>query len=294
MRKPVYAGISRARLEVDHFDFGHGVKIRPVYAYLFSAPMMTFKKAELGKPHPAPWRAATGGGYSHHIEAELSVSASEQMPSDISDDRAIGLIASLLRLQNLTLTVPVLADLPLDEASTAGPSIVLTPFETGNRLISYHDEKNEIITAAQLKWVQERWPLAAKLAKSNADFDNALSACDNCIVEGRTASSLMLAWGALEGLFAKGGRSEATHRVSAYIAAYNCPAGATRLKLFKDAKRLYAARSSVAHSAADGDVSDLLETFLILRNSLIRILDSGQAPTLDFLEQRLFGKSDEL
>ncbi len=279
MSKLVYAGISRARLSVEHFEFGHGVKIRTVYAHLFSTPMMAFERAEHGKPHPAPWRAATGGGYAHDIEAELSVSASENLPSDISAERAIALIASLLRLQNLTLTVPILSDFPLDEASTAGPSINLTPFETGKRLISYHDDKNEIISAAQLHWVRERWPLAAELAKSNADFDNALSACDNCIVEGRTASSLMLAWGALEGLFAKGGRSEATHRVSAYIAAYNCPPGASRLSLFKDAKRLYAARSSVAHSATDGDLGDLLETFVILRNSLIRILDEGQAPS---------------
>ncbi len=294
MTGPIYAGLSRVHLGEDGFDFGHGVKIRPIYAHLFAAPLIAFKRAEPGQPHPAPWRAANGGGYSHDIEVELSVDGTAQLPGKLPAKRTISLITSLLRLENLALTVPILSDTPIDLDTTAQNTATLRPFETGTRMISYADSRLELISREHLEWVRGRWPIAAELINSSPDFDNGLAACDDCILEGRSSSSLMLAWGALEGLFAKGSRSETTHRVSAYIAAFNRPPGAGRLEMFKRAKRLYAARSKVAHSASDGDLGDLLDTFMLLREAIIRILDRGFVPTPEQLERLLFEASSDV
>ena len=287
MSEPVYAGLSRVHLDIEAFDFGHGVRIRQIYAHLFASPLIAFQRAQPGSAHPAPWIAADGGGYSHDIEVELSIDGTSKLPGELSAVRTIALITSLLRLANLTLTVPILSDTRIDLQSATNRNARLQPFETGKRVIS-GKRKGELLSIENLQWARDRWPVAAELVRSNSDFENGLSACDNCVFDGRSSASLMLAWGALEGLFAKGSRSETTHRVAAYIAAFIRPPGPERLALFKRAKQLYGARSKVAHSAADGDLGELLETFMILREAIIRILNRGLAPTPDLLEQLLF------
>lgn len=285
----IYAGLSRVRYEGEPFDLGYGIQIKSTFAHLFSAPMMAFARPSKGTSHPAPWRAAQGGGFAHDIEVELSLPSDESYPHGLSARRIAELLASLLRLEHMALTVPVISNLSFSEAATADGTPVLEPFETGTRIVSFADAEREMITKSQLQWLKETWPKAAAMVSESAAFDAALSAADNCTVEGRIASSLLLAWGALEGLFAIGSTSEVRYRVASNIACFNKPFGAERLDLFRETKKLYDARSKVAHSAKDADLGELLRSFVILRNSIVRILAVGQVPTLESLEQLKFG-----
>lgn len=288
MSEPVYAGISGAHLVGGAFDLGHGVKLRPIYAQVFAVPIIALQPAPPGQPSPGPWFQTEGGGFSHHVEIELSVDGSEDLPGGLSVQRTVALIASLLRLMKHTVSIPILSAAPIEQRALSAGKAKLTPFETGTRIVSYNDREMAAISVEELKWVRERWEAAARLIRSNADFDNGLTALDNCTFEGRSGSSLMLAWGALEGLFAKGGRTETTYRVCSYIASFLYAPGPARLEVFRRLKKLYAARSKVAHSAADGDLGELLETFMILRSAIIRILNRGAVPTQEFLESLLF------
>src|SRR3546814_14004559 len=64
------------------------------------------------------------------------------------------------------------------------------------------------------------------------------------------------------------------------------------LELFKTVADLYSARSEAAHTAQDADVAALIQSFVILRNALIRMIDEGAVPMQADLEKRLL-RSEE-
>lgn len=284
----LFAGFSQVSYEGEPYDLGHGVTFRSVYAHLFAAPMVAFARAPKGEPHPPPWRAARGG-FAWDIEAELAVPAADELPGGHTAKEIALLIASLLRLaRHAYLTVPVISDHPFDEAATANEAPVLRPLETGLRIISSGSEELAQIRREDLEWVRLVWPKSAMLLKQDRRFGDALSAADACTVAGRTASALLLAWGALEELFAPASRSEIRYRVSANIAAYLEPVGAGRLALFREVRELYDARSAVAHSAREAEVADLLRTYVVLRNALTKIVVQARIPTTEDFQNALF------
>lgn len=76
--------------------------------------------------------------------------------------------------------------------------------------------------------------------------------------------------------------------MSAHIAAYLEPVGPKRLELFKTVAELYNARSKAAHTAQGAEVAALMQSFVILRNALVRMIDEGAIPTQADIESRLF------
>ncbi|MBL8558787.1 MAG: hypothetical protein JNM47_08715 [Hyphomonadaceae bacterium] len=280
----VFAGLSGASLPCS-MDLGHGVTARPIYAHLFAANMMAFQRAEAGKPHPAPWKAARGG-FAYDIEIELSVPANISLAGATSAMEVVRLVASLLRMAHYPyLMVPVTSDHPFDAAG-AEQTPTLIPFETEPRIFAAPNETTEI-SEADLQWLKVAWPLVAELVRQAPQLDTALRACDACTVRGRAASALLTAWGALEELFAPA-RAELRFRVSAHIAAYLELPGPKRLERFKQVAQLYNARSRIAHSAQDADSRELVETFIVLRNSLMKMIDERAVPSQTDLERKLF------
>lgn len=282
-----YAGLSHVAYEGAPFDLGYGITLRSTYAHLFSANMMAFEKAPKGRPHPAPWRASQGG-FGYDIEAELAVPTNGEMPGGLSADDVAWLIASLLRLAEYAhLMVPVISDVSFGDAATSEQEPVLRPFEIDSRILHSGNEEASSLSAKNLSWVKSVWPRTAELMRTCPPLNTALRAADACTVRGRPASALLMAWGALEELFAPS-RAELRFRVSAHIAAYLEPPGPKRLELFKTVTDLYNARSKAAHTARDVEIAALIQSFVILRNALVRIVDGGVVPTQADLEKRLF------
>jgi hypothetical protein len=288
----LYAGLSHIAYDGDIADLGHGVILRPTYAHLFGTFMMAFERAEEGRPHPAPWRAARGG-FSNDIEVEISVPAGQTLPGNLCAEDAVWLIAALLRLARFAyLMVPVLSDHPFNASAASEQEPVLRVFEIEPRILKSTGEKSTSVTAGDLSWLKAVWPRTAELLTTAPQLNLALRAADACTVRGRPASALLTAWGALEELFAPS-RAELRFRVSAHIAAYLEPVGPRRLELFKTVSKLYNARSKAAHSAQEAEIGALLNSFIILRNALIRIIDEGVIPTQGDFERRLFcGEND--
>jgi len=283
----LYAGLAHVTYGGEPFELGHGVVLRSAYAHLFAANMMAFARASEGRPHPAPWRAARGG-FSYDIEMELAVPTAKKLPGALSSEDAVWLIAALLRLARYAyLMVPVLSDLPFDADATSKREPLLRPFEIEPRIIHPKDEEGARLEAEILLWVRSVWPRTAELIRKCTPLNMALRAADACTVRGRPASALLTAWGALEELFAPS-RAELRFRVSAHIAAYLEPVGPKRLEMFKTVANLYNARSKAAHSAQDAEVAALLQSFVLLRNALIRMIDEGNVPSQADLEKLLF------
>jgi hypothetical protein len=283
----LYAGLSQVTYDGHQFDLGHGISLRSTYAHLFAANMMAFARAAEGKAHPAPWRAA-GGGFGYDIEAELAVPLDHELPGGLSADDAVWLIAALLRLaEYVYLMVPVISDVSFEAAPTSKREPLLRPFEIEPRILHAGGDEVSRLSEENLLWVKSIWPRTAELMQTCPPLNMALRAADACTVRGRPASALLTAWGALEELFAPS-RAELRFRVSAHIAAYLEPVGPKRLELFKAVADLYNARSKAAHSAQDAEVGALVQSFIILRNALIRMVDEGAVPTQADFEKRLF------
>ena len=269
------------------FDLGHGITLTSTYAHLFAANIMAFAKATEGKPHPAPWRAARGG-FSYDIEVELAVPSDRELPGGLTAEDAVWLIAALLRLAEYAyLMVPVISDLSLNAAATSKQEPLLRPFEIEPRILRRNEVEVSYLTTENLHWIKSVWPRTAELMRTSAPLSMALRAADACTVRSRPASALLTAWGALEELFAPT-RAELRFRVAAHIAAYLEPVGAKRLELFKTVADLYKARSKAAHTAQEAEVAALVQSFVILRNALVRVIDEGAVPSQADLEQRLF------
>lgn len=290
-----YAGLSNIVYEGKPFHLGHGVVLRSTYAHFFGPNLVAFARASEGKHHPGPWRAARGG-FGYDVEAELTVPTDRELPGSLSSEETIWLIAALIRLaRHPYVTVPVISNVPFEEAAMSKQESMFWPFETVPRMLRVNGAITLHLSKETLAWIKLVWSRTAVLIQSCPSLKNALRSADFCTLEGRTSSALLAAWGALEELFSPS-RNESRFRASANIAAYLEPVGPSRLKLFKSVKGLYDSRSKAAHTGKEIEADALLQTFVILRNALVKMIDEGTVPTQANLEDSLFcgGSSDDV
>jgi hypothetical protein len=283
-----YGGFSGVTLETERFEFTDGVEFRRTYAHVFASPMVAFAPPGSGGFHPAPWKAAKGGGYAFDVHVELCVPASFTPAAGLDARFTIWWIAALLRLaQSPYLTVPLLSECSFSAAAHAGEESRLQPFEVQPRIFSASDKDAVSLTADTLEWVRSVWLSGAKLLADHSNLRSSLEVFDQATVRGRPSSSLLALWGGLEQLFAPS-TAELRYRVSSLLAAYLEPHGEARLALYKRLLKLYNQRSQAAHTAAEPGTGAIVETFVLMRNVLVKIIDSGHVPTQDNLERLLF------
>ena len=286
----IYGGISNVSFSGDEYNLSHGVCLRSTYAHLFSPCLMAFTPAPIGKHHPAPWRAAEGG-YQHDITVELTVPSRDDLPGKLKPKEVIWWIAALLRLANYPyLIVPVISDQPFSAAATSLSEPILEPFEVKNRPFSPSDPSASILNVSHLEWVREVWISGANLMAGNSKLRTAMQAFDDSAIYGHTSSSMLAVWGGLEQLFSPS-TGELRFRVSTNIATYLEKAGEKRLEIYKQMLKLYNDRSIAAHTADDINDVALFKSFVIMRNALVKILDTNSVPTHYKLEQELFNPS---
>jgi hypothetical protein len=286
----IFGGVGNVTLEPESADLGYGVVMRQAYAHLFSPCMMAFSPPTApGRPHGGPWRAATGG-FSHDISIELEVPAGEY-PGGLSQHDVLWWIAALLRLAHYPyLNIPVISTRSLRDAAHCEPAPVLTPFEVEYRMFGPGPDGFQTIDQAIVDWLTETWAETAKTMLPNENFNRAIRAFDACTVQGRNSSTMLALWGGLEQLFSPG-TTELRYRVSSNIAAYLHPFGPERLKRQREMMQLYNARSTAAHTASEVDVGPIVQSYVIMRNSLMKMVNDQHIPTQSDLEGLLFSGS---
>jgi len=284
----LYGGLSGAELPTDSFELGEGVVLKRTYAHLMSPCLMAFMRPGPEGIHPAPWKAARGG-YSYDIEIEIRVPNTPILGGSADPRETIWWIAALLRIAHVPfLTVPAVSDQSFKTVRESTVEPVIEPFETEARIMASAEGSRPKIPPDTLDWVKEKWTRGGKLLNSNPGFYSALKAFDTATVRGKTSSSLLALWGGLEQIFSPS-PGELRYRVSSMLASYLEPPGESRLELYKKILKLYNERSVAAHTAKEMEPGPLLETYVLMRNALVRIIDENVIPTQADLEARLFG-----
>lgn len=248
---------------------------------------MAFARAEAVSAHPPPWRAAKGG-LSYDVTVQLSIASIADLPGRLSAEDTAWWIAALLRIVGHPyLAVPVLSDQPFSDAAAARNEPDLRPFETVPRILRVGEGGSTTIADENLDWTKRKWPTGAEMLQRNPIFLSAIRAFDCCTLEGKRSLSLLSVWASLEQLFSPS-PGESRFRVSSNIAAYLEPPGEQRLALFKRILKLYDSRSKAAHTSSEIAIGRLVESFVIMRNVLVKIIDEESIPTQEVLERRLF------
>jgi hypothetical protein len=155
----------------------------------------------------------------------------------------------------------------------------------GQSLIA--EEHRRWIDPATIDWIKKHWKAGAVMMRENEGFNTAFQAFDESLRHRSYSVAIVTLWGALERLFSPA-HQELTFRVSANIAAYLEPMGDARFALYKAVKKLYGARSKAAHGAGDNDRGAFVETYKLLKRSLLKMLEDGHVPSRDELEAMMF------
>lgn len=285
----VHAGLAGLELDEASFELGGGICIIKTYAHLMAPFVMAFKPALPGTHHPGPWKAASGG-FRFDVSAELLIPANikEKFGSKIGVARTI---LFLLRLGvNPAITLPVFSNYPFESlVDVEDNKARLQPFEVQPRHFPLGVVGGKA-TPEAVKWVADRWQATHRLKGESADFALAVEAIDNGQFVQSSALTLVSLWGALEALFSPS-TSELRFRVSALIAAFLEGPGVDRHRLQKEVAKLYDKRSAAAHGKPKHEAADLLATFNLLRQILMKIIDDGVVPNRESLDALLFGSA---
>jgi hypothetical protein len=289
----LYGGVSGVTLATDCFDLGEGVEIRQTFAHLFSANMMAFARPEPGGHHPPPWRAAKGG-FAYDIEAEIRAPSRTSLGESFDAKETIWWIAALLRMARFPyLSIPVISNYSFSEISRTDREPTLTPFETEGRIFAPADRVVSVLDSENLEWVRDKWVAAGKLLNQNPKFYSVLKAFDLATLRGRASSSLLAMWGGLEQIFAPT-PGELRYRVAALMASYLEGHGAKRLSLYREILKLYNERCVAAHTAQEVETAPLVQTYVVMRNVLVKMIDANQVPTQLDLETLLLSADSTL
>lgn len=284
----IYAGLTGIDLNSPDVDFGGGARIRQTYAHLMAPFMVAFQRAKPGQAHPAPWKAALGGA-GFDITAELYIPVSCETGSAHRVDVARTIVA-LMRMRVVpSVTIPVFSNVSFSAAATAADDAThFFPFEVQPRFFPIDSSRGKTVEISQLEWVKVHWREAVSLAAGNEALALAISALDAVQFVSNPGLGLISLWGGLEALFSSA-RMELKFRLSALIASYLEPFGASRAALQKEVASLYDARSKAAHGGSRHDPKIVLKTYDLLRRILIKMIDNGHVPSRTELETNLFG-----
>lgn len=220
----LYAGIVGAKLDVESFDFGHGVVISETFAHLMAPFLMAFSPAEPGQPHPGPWSAVSGGlGYDIHVQ--LYVPENFNPPQWFDRLSTVWWLLALMRLKATPLvSVPVISSCPYAGIPTSNAKVQFWPIEIrGPQLIPVEDPAT-ILNESELNWIKSHWLQGGGLMNSSNDFNAAFQAFDSAIDVKKPSVSLMVLWGAIEQLFSLS-KQELRFRLSATLASFLEPPG---------------------------------------------------------------------
>lgn len=285
----LHAGVAGVELEVEEFKLGHGLVLKKTFAHFMAPFLMAFAPAEAGRPHPAPWSAISDGiGIDIHVE--LFVPSSFQQPQFFDRLNTVWWLTSLIRLRGAGgAHTPVIADRSLAEIPQNWKDAVILPVEVlPRRLFAKHTLN--LLSLRDLEWLKSTWLQGGRLMNESPTFNDAFQALDSAGALPNPGVALLAVWGALEHLFSPA-KQELRFRVSANIAAFLEEPGPARLELHKEIIKLYDARSVVAHGIKPKSSDAWDDTYSLANRILLKMLASGNVPTKEALERRLFAGS---
>jgi hypothetical protein len=282
----LYAGVAGIGYQNQDFELGEGIIIRSTYAHLFAPYMMAFKPPGKYKHHDGPWKPAKGG-ITYDILIEIEVPETTTLKA-FSKEEIAWLIVSLIKISDHPyVSTPILSDISFNRVVEDDIEPTLIPNEVKRRIFRPTKDVVSYLSEETLLWIKGTWKDVATLMTKNPQFNTAYKAFDTAGFEGSTASSLITIWGAIEQLFSSNS-GELRYRVASNLAAYLEAPGEKRLDLYKRLLKLYNERSTAAHTSKPIEQGPLLESYVYLRNALIKIIQTDKVPTATDFEEKIF------
>jgi hypothetical protein len=283
---PIYFGISGATLPVEQFDLGHGLVLSQTYAHLMAPYIMAFAPAKPGAAHPGPW-CASSGGFGYDVTIQLAIEPAA-LPTGLPPRKAGWWILALLRIAHAPyLFAPVTIDTPFGVAARASIEPKITPLEIETPRSRRPDHRDEALEMSWLAWLAANWVEVVTMMNAHPKALAAFEALDSCRALQRGSVQMLTIWGGLEQLFAPSA-GELRFRVAANLASYLEPRGPKRQRTFKTVLKLYNERSAAAHTTADIEVPHVMQSWVLLRNALMKMINERKVPGQGEFEHLLF------
>lgn len=285
----IFAGIAGSKLGVDKADLGQGIVLSQTYAYASAGFFMWFNKLTPEVPFPNQLRNVEGG-FGYEILMQLQVPIRSELGAGRDRLEIVRWIGMLLRLIHVPeVHIPIVSTGPFSAGlSDVGPSF--HPLELGRRFVLTSGGGAKELSADHLRWITHHWKAGFDLFRGDRRLNLAIKTFDDGANTGEPALYLLSMWSGLEALFSQS-QSELSFRLSAAIAAFLEPPGRGCYDLQRRIKRLYDVRSKIVHGNAKSvDFKEpLIQTDEVVRNVIIRIIESNAVPNPEELMRRLFG-----
>lgn len=283
----IYVALSGTDFEVDTYDFGHGITLQKTYAFIFAPYMAAFQEpAKQGDPSPGPWKVVSGG-HSARVFYELHIPVEFELDEWFDRLNTGWWLLALLRMKGSSLlTAPVISNYSFSKIGELDLEANFHTIEFNYKKLPIDTDIDKTFKLEDLDWVKKHWKTAGMLMRNHDNFGDSFRALDNAIHEERPSLSMVTIWGALERLFADF-KAELTYRVSLNISSYLQPASTKRIELFKSVKKLYNARSKAAHGRPNEDYKEFKDSYNLLRDAIIKMIEENHVPTQDDLEQMI-------
>jgi len=277
---PLFAGLTNIVLSGDKFEITDGLHLESVFAHVMAPYIVAFSPAEKGKPHPGPWKAASGGlGFDITVQINLCRNA---RPTNFDRLNTLWWLTSLIRLHYSTgIRSPIISNKCFRNASEEDP--IFWPIELDNRGIAFDGYKSDtVVPEVTLQWIRHHFLVGAKLME-DSKFNLAYRALESAQRASSLVEAVILIWSAVEALIRPGSMNVA-HRLSLGIATYLETDLPSRDKLYARAKELYAIRGQVTHAAEPPKADDVIETFNLARRCFLKAIEANNAPDFSNLE----------
>jgi hypothetical protein len=173
--------------------------------------------------------------------------------------------------------VPVISSVPFTFLSDS-ESAQMWPMEIASRQVVPTRDAPKSLTTVEMDWVGKNWVDGGRLMASDDNFNAAFQALDQCVWTPTPALSLVLVWGAFERLFTTA-RHKKTYQLTRRISGYLRPPGAAREELATRIVELYDSRSSVAHGSQMTEIDALYDSYALLRETVVTMIERRHAPT---------------
>ncbi len=270
---PLFAGLSRASLDVREFELLPGLHLRRTYAHLFAPPMVAVAPPSAPSAvHPSPWYAVENGFVAETAQIEVSIAAGAR-PLDVPRMLILRLVAAAIRiLSSQPVCLPILCNVPFAEArQSTGPVHV------------WRLEHPLVISGQPVELTQSLLESLARILpqfqalRSDPDVERAFILADGLWWLPAPDAQLIAIWTVIE-ILMRPGRRDTTKSLARAVRAYIGRDRASGDRLYQEVTRLYFARGSSAHAGAEAVMQDVRSSYMILREILLRALIERQRP----------------
>ncbi|MEA5162477.1 hypothetical protein U5903_16990 [Cereibacter johrii] len=254
-------------------EISNGLWLDHTFAHVMAPFILAFSPAEDGKPHPGPWKSASGG-----IAVDVYAQATLEEGVNIGAfDRlnSIWFLATLVRLKiSDAIRVPFISDTSFSEVAD-GAEPVFWPVELNeaSKVLPFHTAVDPM---ADVLWVSRHIEKGAALM-TDEGFSLAIQSNDRAYHAESLGTAMVLFWSSVEALFRPGGR-DITKTLSIMVATYLSDNARVRDRTYQEIKALYKVRGDMIHAARMPDRISVERTAKIARQALIRSIEEGQLP----------------